>query len=143
MNLLTPAKYERGSPMFYKENVIQYAINDIQYENGFFKKRGKKMTTELEEVNSKLDSSIETISKNIDRLNNKEQEFVDNAKRVSSGVRKNSESLATGIKRIRDAASFEELEKYTTILERFTEALDKLDMIQTRGKLDKIIKALT
>jgi transcriptional regulator of heat shock response len=142
MDLLKPVGYDRGGPLFSKNNIIQLVINDIKSENGFFKKRGKEMTIEIEEVNDKLNSSIDNISKNIDRLNIKEKEFIDNAKRVSSGVRKNSESLVTGIKRIKDSASFEELEKYTSILERFTEALERLDMIQSKGKLEKITQAL-
>jgi len=100
------------------------------------------MTTEVEEANTMINNSVDNLSKNIDRLNDKESEFISNAKRISTGIRKNSESLATGIGRIKSAASLDELEKYTLILERFTGALEKLELIQQQGKLDKITQAL-
>lgn len=142
MNLLEPARYSKDGPLFDAEKVRRYALNDINNGINYFKRRSKKMTTEVDEANTKINSSVDNLSKNIDKLNTKEQEFISNAKRISTGIRKNSESLATGIARIKNAASLEELERYTTILERFTEALERLELLQQGGKLNKITQAL-
>jgi len=142
MNLLEPVRDSKDGPLFDAEKICQFAINDINNDTNHFKRRSKKMTTEVEQANAKIDTSVDNLSKNIDRLNSKEKEFITNAKRISTGIRKNSESLATGIGRIKNAASLDELERYTVILERFTEALEKLEMLQQGGKLDKITQAL-
>ena len=142
MNLLTPVRYGKDGPLFDSGNIMKLALNDINNGINYFKRRSKKMTTEVEKANTMINNSVDNLSKNIDRLNNKENEFISNAKRISTGIRKNSESLATGIGRIKSAASLDELEKYTLILERFTGALEKLELIQQQGKLDKITQAL-
>jgi methyl-accepting chemotaxis protein len=142
MNLLTPVRYGKDGPLFDSGNIMKMALNDINNGINYFKRRSKKMTTEVEEANTMINNSVDNLSKNIDRLNDKESEFISNAKRISTGIRKNSESLATGIGRIKSAASLDELEKYTLILERFTGALEKLELIQQQGKLDKITQAL-
>ena len=142
MNLLTPVRYGKDGPLFDSGNIMKLALNDINNGINYFKRRSKKMTTEVEKANTMINNSVDNLSKNIDRLNNKEKEFISNAKRISTGIRKNSESLATGIGRIKSAASLDELEKYTLILERFTGALEKLELIQQQGKLDKITQAL-
>ncbi len=142
MNLLTPVRYGKDGPLFDSGNIMKYALNDINNGINYFKRRSKKMTTEVEKANTMINNSVDNLSNNIDRLNNKEKEFISNAKRISTGIRKNSESLATGIGRIKSAASLDELEKYTLILERFTGALEKLELIQQQGKLDKITQAL-
>lgn len=142
MNLLTPVRYSKDGPLFDSGNIMKLALNDINNGINYFKRRSKKMTTEVEKANTMINNSVDNLSKNIDRLNDKENEFISNAKRISTGIRKNSESLATGIGRIKSAASLDELEKYTLILERFTGALEKLELIQQQGKLDKITQAL-
>jgi len=142
MNLLTPVRYGKDGPLFDSGNIMKMALNDINNGINYFKRRSKKMTTEVEKANTMINNSVDNLSKNIDRLNDKESEFISNAKRISTGIRKNSESLATGIGRIKSAASLDELEKYTLILERFTGALEKLELIQQQGKLDKITQAL-
>lgn len=142
MNLLEPVSYSKDGPLFSSQNIERYVLNDINNGINYFKRRGKKMETEVEKANTRINDSVDNLSKNIDRLNSKEQEFISNVKRISTGIRKNSESLATGIGRIKNAASLDELERYTLILERFTNALDKLELIQQQGKLSKITQAL-
>ena len=133
--------YERGSPMFKKDDIRAYMVNQIKTTN-FFQARAKDMEQDIDIANKKIDSNIENLDKNINRLIAKEKDFIGNAKRISSGIRKNSESLASGIGRIKTAADFDELERYTNVLERFVTALNELDVIEGKGKLSKIVGAL-
>ena len=133
--------YERGSPMFKKDDIREFMINQIKTTN-YFQARAKDMEKDIDIANQRIDSNIDNLDKNIDRLVDKEKEFVGNAKRISSGIRKNSESLASGIGRIKTAADFDELERYTNVLERFVTALNELDVIEGKGKLSKIVGAL-
>lgn len=139
--LLDPVKTVRGTPMFDSIKVYKIMYRDISVDN-FFNKRVKKMNNDLNKANAKVDSYVENITKNMDRLVNKEDDFLKVTKRVSSNIRKNSENMSTGIGRIKDAANFEELERYTNILERFVVALDTLANIEKQGKLDKIIASI-
>jgi len=140
-DLLAPAKTVKGVPLIAEHSVFKLMYREIDADL-FFNRRGKTMTNDLQQANDKIDSYVENINKNMTRLLDKEKAFVDTSKRISSNIRKNSESMTSGIGRIKQAASFEELEKYTNVLERLVGALDALAIIEKQGKLDKIIASI-
>lgn len=110
--------------------------------NNFFNRRIKNMATDLEKANTKIDDYVDNLSTNIEKLVNKEKTFVEATKRISTNIRKNAENMTTGISRIKQAANFNELERYTEVLERLVGALDALSIIESKGKLDKVIAAI-
>lgn len=99
------------------------------------------MNTDLEKANLHINERVESINKNLKHLTDKESEFVTQSKKISSGIRKHSQSMVDGITRIKKSASFDELEQYTSVLERYVIALEKLDGLEQSGHLGKILKA--
>ena len=99
------------------------------------------MNTDLEKANLQINERVESINKNLKHLSNTETEFIAQSKKISSGIRKHSQSMVDGITRMKKSASFDELEQYTNVLERYVIALEKLDGLEQSGHLNKILKA--
>ncbi len=131
----------KGVPVFSESEVNKFCIKQMKI-NDFFKRRVKKMNTDLNKANDHIDEYVDVIGKNIERLVSKEDEFIQQAKKISTGIRKNSQSMVDGIVRIKKSANFDELEKYTNTLERFVSALEKLESLEKTGSLAKITGAM-
>ncbi len=131
----------QGVPVFSESEVNKFCIKQMKI-NDFFKRRAKKMNTDLNKANDHIDEYVDVIGKNIERLVSKEDEFIQQAKKISTGIRKNSQSMVDGIVRIKKSANFDELEKYTNTLERFVSALEKLESLEKTGSLAKITGAM-
>jgi len=132
----------RGEPGFIDKSLPLFVIGKILADDYFNDKgRSINMNTDLEKANLHINERVESVSKNLKHLTDKESEFVAQSKKISSGIRKHSQSMVDGITRIKKSASFDELEQYTSVLERYVIALEKLDALEQSGHLSKILKA--
>jgi|14BtaG_2_1085337.scaffolds.fasta_scaffold58616_3 hypothetical protein len=131
-----------GETAFLEKSLPLYVIGRILADDYFNdKSRSINMNTDLEKANLHINERVESINKNLKHLTDKESEFVTQSKKISSGIRKHSQSMVDGITRIKKSASFDELEQYTSVLERYVIALEKLDGLEQSGHLGKILKA--
>ena len=131
-----------GEPGFIEKSLPLYVVGKI-LANDWFNNKDKEisMNTDLEKANLQINERVESINKNLKHLNASETEFIAQSKKISSGIRKHSQSMVDGITRMKKSASFDELEQYTNVLERYVIALEKLDGLEQSGHLNKILKA--
>jgi ribosomal protein L24 len=137
-----PDKYDKTGPLYEYDNVTRHIIKDIQVSKTYFKKRGAKMTIELQAVENQVNEYTKIIGKAVDRMVSQEKVFVDSVKVTSGKLRDSTQKLADGLTRIEKTADFDKLQKYADLLERVERSISALAELESSGKLGKVAEAL-
>ena len=105
--------------------------------------RGKETMSETtKKTTGLIDKHTYEVKLSVDKLMDVEKQLSDATKKVSSKVRSSTETLKQGLERIQKQADFNTLERYVSLLERASIAIEALAKIHDSGKLDKIANAL-
>jgi len=138
-----PARFERGAPVFYADDIDRAAATEINSEGGAFFTRGaKKMSTDFDNATQMIEGAQERMSAAITALRKQEEAISEGSKRVSQNVRKAANDMAEGLNRISKLGDFNNLERYVTLLERAAGAMTVLADLEKDGKLAKITAAV-
>lgn len=128
--------------VFDQDDITEKVILPQIREKKIFKGTAKNMNTEINNATEEVKGFIRELSGEVSKLRAQQAEICDTAKKTSGHVRDAVEKLANGVKKIESAANFDKLERMTNLLERAADAMERLDNLQTSGKLDKILNAI-
>ncbi len=137
---LTPAKTEKGVPVFAMKDVWK-GLHIMVVNGQYFERSARNMTTDTERAIAQTEKVTEEFRNAINRFRNIEAEFVAESKKASQSVRDSTDKLSQGLARIEKAANFDRLERYVVLLERGAAAMQILADLEASGRLEKIAGA--
>jgi bisphosphoglycerate-dependent phosphoglycerate mutase len=142
--ILKPKYTDKGGGIHdAREMNIAVTKDFLKNPKQYLTDRGKdKMETQTKMTDKLFESHVTAVNTGINQLISAEKKFDDASKSVSQSVRKNTESLKQGLERIQKQADFNSLERYVSLLERASVAIESLAKIHDSGKLEKIGNAL-
>lgn len=128
--------------IFAKEDILEKAILPSIQNRKFFKDKAENMKTDIEQATSEVKDFLADLGTETEKLRERQEKLTETTKKVSGQVRDSAEKLGNGLKKIEAAANFDKLEKITILLERAADAMERLEALQSTGKLDKILAAI-
>ncbi len=137
---LTPAKIEKGVPMYAMKEVWK-GMHAMVVNGQYFERSARNMTTDTERAVAHTEKVTEEFRTAINKFRNIEAEFVTESKKASQSVRDSADKLSQGLARIEKAANFDRLERYVVLLERGAAAMQVLAELEASGRLEKIAGA--
>lgn len=89
-----------------------------------------------------MDKAIEHFDTTYKRFESIETAMQKNIKRKAGDIKAAEEKLMQGLARIENAANFDRLQQYVSLIERASSAMQILADLEKEGKLDKIATAI-
>jgi hypothetical protein len=132
---------ERGKTVFKIKELLPVLVGDINTSN-HFERRVKTMNTDIEKANESANEALAIFENSIVKVIRKQEEISNSAKKVSGNLRQSANELAEGLIKLEKSANFQNLEKYTELLERCAKSLSVLAELQKNGLLEKISIAI-
>ena len=100
------------------------------------------VNADYEKASEILTEAEKLFRRNSDNFMRTTEELQTNIKKVSGGIRKAADDLASGLSKVEKTANFANLERYVLLLERAATAMSTLAELEKEGKLNKISSAL-
>lgn len=140
---IRPDVIDSKGPGWRLDRIVKCVADELTTETGTYTTRSAKMVNaDYEKASEILTEAEKLFRRNSDNFMRTTEELQANIKKVSGGVRKAADDLASGLSKVEKTANFANLERYVLLLERAATAMTTLAELEKEGKLNKISSAL-
>lgn len=131
---------EHGDAYFDSVDLVLMSAKSIN-EGNFFSRR-TTMTEDLKHAEEVVGKAIESLGIKTGEFFEIEKKISENSKICSGKIRDATQKISDSFKKLENISNFDKLERMIVLLERASDAMERLEKLQATGKLDKILAAI-